>query len=224
MIKQMMTVIIFSFLLAFFMYNYNQTYAEQEVNSSAFSITIDLFQSKLFLIEEKKIVKEYPIAIGTELSPTPVGQFTIIEKSKAWGGGFGSRWLGLNVPWGVYGIHGTNKPYLIGQQVSSGCIRMNNNDVEQLYEIIPVGTNVLIEGSLTGTGKGELSNLAIGSKGNLVLLVQNRLKAMGLYDGEMDGIYGISTYKAIREFQQLNNISINGVVAFREYLLLGLLE
>src|SRR5690625_2975449 len=136
MIKQIISFIIFIVLFAFMMHN--QTYAEEEFNYQPVSITIDLFKNKLFIIEEKQIVKEYSIAIGTELSPTPVGQFKIIEKSKAWGGGFGSRWLGLNVPWGVYGIHGTNKPYLIGQNVSSGCIRMNNNDVEQLYEMIPI--------------------------------------------------------------------------------------
>src|SRR5690625_3219407 len=126
-----MLTVLFSFIMQVQIYAYDET-------ASSLSIKIDLFKSKLYVIEEKQIRKEFPVAIGTELSPTPVGQFQIIEKSKAWGGGFGSRWLGLDVPWGVYGIHGTNKPYLIGQNVSSGCIRMNNNDVEQLYEMIPI--------------------------------------------------------------------------------------
>jgi len=215
--KLFILTILFTFIMQVQIYALDQP-------TSSFSIKIDLFKSKLYVIEDNQIKKVFPVAIGTELSPTPVGQFEIIEKSKAWGGGFGSRWLGLDVSWGVYGIHGTNKPYLIGQNVSSGCIRMNNNDVEQLYEMIPIGTKVHIKGSLTGTGKGELSNLAIGSKGNLVLLVQNRLKAMGLYDGMIDGIYDINTYNAIKEFQELNELTVNGVVAFREYLLLGLLE
>ena len=46
-----------------------------------------------------------------------------------WGGGFGTRWLGLNVPWGIYGIHGTNQPWSIGTQASAGCIRMFNRHV-----------------------------------------------------------------------------------------------
>src|SRR5690625_1118181 len=216
-------IIIFILLLLVTPFMLEQINVHGETTPSTI-INIDLFKKKLYVIEEKQVLHEYPIAIGTELSPTPVGQFQIIEKSKAWGGGFGSRWLGLDVPWGVYGIHGTNKPYLIGEHVSSGCIRMNNNDVEQLYEMIPIGTKVHIEGVLTGTGEGELANLAIGSKGNLVLLVQNRLKAMGIYNGNMDGIYDIGTYHAIREFQKSNNLTVNGVVAFREYLLLGLLE
>lgn len=137
---------------------------------------------------------------------------------------FGSRWLGLNVPWGVYGIHGTNKPHLIGENVSSGCIRMQNKDVEKLFEIIGIGTKVHIEGPIMGVGEGEYKNLSIGSKGNLVQLVQGRLKGLGLYDGDINGIYGIKTEDAVRTFQKKHNLSENGVSSSREYLLLGLLE
>src|SRR5690625_1061031 len=126
--KRFILTILFTFIMQV------QIYALDKP-TSPLSIKIDLFKSKLYVIEDNQIKKVFPVAIGTEMSPTPVGQFEIIEKSKAWGGGFGSRWLGLDVPWGVYGIHGTNKPYLIGQNVSSGCIRLNNNDVEQIYEM-----------------------------------------------------------------------------------------
>ena len=42
----------------------------------------------------------------------------------------------------LYRIHGTNEPHTIGQNVSSGCIRMMNDDVVDLYERVPVGTRV----------------------------------------------------------------------------------
>jgi lipoprotein-anchoring transpeptidase ErfK/SrfK len=42
----------------------------------------------------------------------------------------------------LYRIHGTNEPGTIGQSVSSGCIRMMNDDVIDLYERVPVGTRV----------------------------------------------------------------------------------
>ncbi|MCJ2083740.1 L,D-transpeptidase [Methylobacterium sp. J-090] len=42
----------------------------------------------------------------------------------------------------LYRIHGTNEPHTIGQSVSSGCIRMMNEDVIDLYERTPVGTRV----------------------------------------------------------------------------------
>ena len=42
-------------------------------------------------------------------------------------------------------IHGSNEPETIGQAVSSGCIRMTNADVSDLYERVHVGTRVIVE-------------------------------------------------------------------------------
>ena len=42
----------------------------------------------------------------------------------------------------LYRIHGTNAPWTIGTNVSSGCIRMRNEDVSDLYERVKVGTTV----------------------------------------------------------------------------------
>lgn len=53
----------------------------------------------------------------------------------------GYRWLGL---YGNYGIHGTNAPWSIGRSVSHGCIRMYEEDVEELFESVPMGTPVEI--------------------------------------------------------------------------------
>lgn len=101
---------------------------------------------------------------------------------------------------------------------------MRNEDVEELFERIPLGTKVHIEGSITGTGEGELKNLSVGSKGNLVQLVQGRLKGLGYYNGKIDGNYGSDTDWAVRKFQKENRISINGVISYREYLLLTIIE
>ncbi|MBA2687958.1 MAG: L,D-transpeptidase [Gemmatimonadaceae bacterium] len=43
-----------------------------------------------------------------------------------------------------YGIHGTNNPESIGRSVSHGCVRMRNEDIEKLFEMVPVGTPVFI--------------------------------------------------------------------------------
>lgn len=187
-------------------------------------IKINLWANELTVIKNNEVIKRYSIASGTEESPTPIGTFKVKEKAKSWGGGFGTRWLGLNVTWGTYGIHGTNKPTLIGKNVSHGCIRMLNKDVESLFDMIPKGTFVYIEGPVTGKGKGEFKSLSLGSKGNLVHLVQQRLKAMGLYTGTLDGIYGVKTERAVKKFEKLNHLPIDGVVTVREYELLGLLE
>jgi lipoprotein-anchoring transpeptidase ErfK/SrfK len=44
----------------------------------------------------------------------------------------------------LYRIHGTNEPWTIGQNVSSGCIRLTNDDITDLYNRTPVGTKVLV--------------------------------------------------------------------------------
>jgi lipoprotein-anchoring transpeptidase ErfK/SrfK len=54
----------------------------------------------------------------------------------------GSRWLGLDKE--GYGIHGTTEPQSLGKQATAGCVRMQNSEVEQLYSIVPKGTEVTI--------------------------------------------------------------------------------
>jgi lipoprotein-anchoring transpeptidase ErfK/SrfK len=55
----------------------------------------------------------------------------------------------------LYRIHGTNEPWTIGKSVSSGCIRMINQDAIDLYKRTPVGTTVVLlpeAGVLSGVG------------------------------------------------------------------------
>jgi lipoprotein-anchoring transpeptidase ErfK/SrfK len=80
--------------------------------------------------------------IGKPSTPTPKGNFKIINKAINPGGPFGARWLGLNKK--GYGIHGTNNPSSIGKAVSNGCIRTYNQNIIELSNIVPIGTEVLI--------------------------------------------------------------------------------
>lgn len=96
---------------------------------------LDLYQQGVFY-------KSYPVAVGKPSTPTPVGNFTIINKQVDPGGPFGTRWMGLSKP--HYGIHGTNNPASIGTAASNGCVRMNNASVEDLFNIVGVGTEVRI--------------------------------------------------------------------------------
>lgn len=115
----------------------------------------------LTLYEGTNILQKLPVAIGNPPSLTPDNKFTIVSKviNPDWGGGgyakpvkggipanpLGYRWLGLSYKDGNdLGIHGNNSPYSIGKNVSHGCIRMINSDVEQLFEIIPRSTIVWI--------------------------------------------------------------------------------
>lgn len=189
------------------------------------SIYIDLWNNELHLLQQNRLIETFKIAPGKDDTPTPVGHFKVITKSKNWGSGFGTRWLGLDVPWGIYGIHGTNKPSLIGQNVSAGCVRMHNEDVERLYELVPIGTEVHIDGPLSGRSEvDEFPPLAVGSRGSIVQLVQNRLQLAGYYDGPNDGIYGKYMELAVKEFQRNAGLPITGYLTQRDYLLLGLME
>lgn len=105
-------------------------------------IVINTAKRRLFLYTSGKLVKSYMVGVGKPKTPTPKGNYIIINKAVNPGGPFGARWLGLNKK-GI-GIHGTNNPPSIGRYVSNGCIRMYNSDVIELFDIVSIGTPVKI--------------------------------------------------------------------------------
>lgn len=119
-------------------------YAEEMMRVSRYSISVNTSIRRLTLLKNGIVFKTYPIAIGKPSTPTPKGTFKIINKAVNPGGPFGARWIGLNAPNGDYGIHGTNNPSSIGKAVSNGCIRMYNNNVIELFNLVPIGTIVTI--------------------------------------------------------------------------------
>ena len=108
------------------------------------AIWIDISTSKhqLKLMNDNKLMKAYPIAVGKILTPTPSGIYTIINKQPNPPAPFGVLWMGLSKP--HYGIHGTNNPASIGKNRSHGCIRMFNHDVQELSSSATIGTKVFI--------------------------------------------------------------------------------
>ena len=109
-----------------------------------YSITINRRLHKLILYRSNIVFKSYPVAVGKASTPTPEGTFRIVNRAINPGGPFGARWLGLNAPNGDYGIHGTNNPSSIGKDVSNGCIRMFNDQVIELSNLVSIGTVVKI--------------------------------------------------------------------------------
>ena len=80
-----------------------------------------------------------------------------------------------------FGIHGTLDKYSVGWASSHGCIRMNNEEVAELYKIIPIGTRVIIVDGVYGSfGKG-LRNLKSGMYGSDVMEIQKKLKELGFF-------------------------------------------
>ncbi|WP_347489658.1 L,D-transpeptidase family protein [Desulfoscipio sp. XC116] len=107
-------------------------------------LSINTVTRKLHYYNGEHLIKEYPIAVGKPSTPTPPGNYKIKNKMVNPGGVLGTRWMGLTIPGGNYGIHGNNNPSSIGQAVSLGCIRMHNYHVEELFPQVPIGTPVHI--------------------------------------------------------------------------------
>jgi lipoprotein-anchoring transpeptidase ErfK/SrfK len=118
-------------------------------------IVVSIADRKLALLEDGRLVKTYPIAVGAESTPSPDGDFVIVnhavdpvyrhgEKEIAPGkdNPLGSRWMGLSLK--GYGIHGTNVQSSVGKAASHGCFRMRKKDVEELYTLVHVGDAVTI--------------------------------------------------------------------------------
>ena len=122
-------------------------------------IIINSKYNTLNFYENNILVKKFKCATGKASTPTPQRKTTIVNKIKnrpyyklGIPGGdprnpLGKRWMGLNMyGYGTtYGIHGTNNESSIGKNVSGGCIRMYNKDVEWLFNRIRVGATVIIK-------------------------------------------------------------------------------
>ena len=185
-------------------------------------IFIDIDEKTLYLLDGNTLIKKYPVATGAPSTPTPVGRWKVTSKAR-WGGGFGSRWIGIDVPWGIYGIHGTNKPSSIGYNASHGCVRMYNRDVEDLYTHVKYGTPVMIYGGVFGPFGNGARNLRPGSKGTDVVEVQRRLRLLGYYSGSIDGIYGPAMENALYRFQQDNGLPKNRTIYYETYRAMGII-
>jgi len=182
------------------------------------AILVDLSEERIYLVNTEKniILKKYTIASGKLETPSPIGTWKVVEMDK-WSGGFGTRWIGLNVPWGKFGIHGTNKPGTIGSEASHGCIRMFNKDIEELYEHIKYGTIVIIYAGPNGPFERGLKALKPGDRGSAVLEVQKKMKEKGYYPGDLDGIYGEVMKQYVIKFRKDNNLAISHNVDYEFY-------
>ena len=125
-------------------------------NNHAFALAVSKSRNDLLVTLDGRYFKRYRVSTG-ENAKTPTGTFKIIDKiaHPAWhkpGGSpipygdpenlLGTHWLALDLP--GYGLHGTWEPESIGSQSSAGCIRLLNEQIEELYTILPKGTLVTI--------------------------------------------------------------------------------
>ena len=129
-----------------------------------YTIVVRISQNKLYLYKGFQLAKTYPVATAMPGFTTPLGDWQIVNKvanptwvnpaPNGWASGMpatippgpgnplGTRAMYLNAP-GIR-IHGEFDASSIGTYASHGCIRMTVSDSEQLFDIVPIGTHVLI--------------------------------------------------------------------------------
>lgn len=128
---------------------------ELKVMTDPWNMLVDKSRNVLFLKAGERVVKTYSVASGKDNS-TPAGDFKIINRltDPTWyyegtvaGPGspdnpLGTRWMGFDLE--GYGLHGTTDPDAIGQYATLGCLRMHDGDIEELFELVGVGTPISI--------------------------------------------------------------------------------
>lgn len=180
---------------------------EGGVREKGYHIHINLEVKQMYVYKNGELIKNYPCSGGKPSTPSPEGTWKIINKGE-WGEGFGGAWMGFNVPWGKYGIHGTVYPWEIGKRNGSeGCIRMLNKDVRELYKIIPYGTTVTIVSPTR-----VFRTMKNGDIGTDVKEVQRDLAKLGYYKGSPDGKFGGYLKTCVEKFQKDNKIYTSGKV------------
>ncbi|MBV8206559.1 MAG: L,D-transpeptidase [Acidobacteria bacterium] len=120
-------------------------------------VLVSIPDRRLALIDSGRVVRTFPVAVGTESTPSPTGEFRVVSRlvdptyyhpgqvvPPGPQNPLGTRWIGLSKK--GFGIHGTNAPRSIGKAASHGCIRMAKSDLEQLFTMVRTGDVVMIRG------------------------------------------------------------------------------
>lgn len=132
-----------------------------KVPQGAFSALVQKRAHRLIILFNGQYIKEYPVTLGAEATPTPEGSLTVDSKqvNPDWYAAdgtiykfgdshniLGTRWIGFQETENLqgYGIHGTTDPQSIGKDASNGCVRMLNPDVEEIFGMLMAGDSVKI--------------------------------------------------------------------------------
>lgn len=124
-------------------------------------LVLKLQERRLYVYDGERVKASYPVAVGRTGWETPKGQFQVLEmvRQPGWTNPFtqevlppgpenplGERWIAFWTDGTNYvGFHGTPNRETVGQFASHGCVRMFNEHVRALYEIVQVGTPVVVE-------------------------------------------------------------------------------
>lgn len=124
-------------------------------------VLVDLGARRVLILMGPEVVRSYEVGVGRQGQETIVGSFTAGEKQEnpSWfplgkpmvpfgdpRNPLGTRWISWERDGGKtsYGFHGTSDPESIGRAASDGCIRFRNEEVEEFFELVPVGCPILV--------------------------------------------------------------------------------
>ncbi len=130
-------------------------------NENEIRLILKIKQRKLYVYQGESLLNTYPVAIGKTKWETPTGNFKVMDmiENPGWTNfktgerippgstnPLGDRWIAFWTDGNDYiGFHGTPDRNSVGQAISHGCVRMYNEDVRELYDLVSVGTTVIVE-------------------------------------------------------------------------------
>lgn len=137
-----------------------EPFVPEPVNESPMSLVVDLSDRRVYVYEAERVKTSFRIAVGRAGWETPTGRYEVISmvEHPTWqhpftgeivppgsGNPLGARWIGF---WtdgkNTIGFHGTPNEETVGRAASHGCIRMYNDDVMRLFEMVQIGTPVIV--------------------------------------------------------------------------------
>jgi hypothetical protein len=121
-------------------------------------VVVDLSSRTASLLRSRRKIRSFRVGIGTAGTPTPTGRFYVTVKLRppqisadaygAWAlglSGYSEVHQTFGTGDGQIALHGTYQPWKLGQPVSNGCVRMDNETISLLAEKLPLGTPVTIQ-------------------------------------------------------------------------------
>jgi len=134
-----------------------------------FRIEVDKWANTLTLYSNGQFFKKYQVRTGAAEYMTPAGEYKVLNKKKdpQWTkpgtaniippghpeNELGTRWMAFDGS--QLGIHGTIRPETIGRYTSQGCVGLLKEDVEELFDLVAIGTPVVIKGTQNPALKGD---------------------------------------------------------------------
>lgn len=131
-----------------------------ESASDVIRLVLKLDERRVYVYRGEVIEESYPVAIGKDGWETPKGLFQVFAaiENPGWTNPFtnervprsadsplGDRWIAF---WSngeaLIGFHGTPDRESVGQAMSHGCVRMYNEDIRELFELVDIGTPVIV--------------------------------------------------------------------------------